>query len=83
MKNKKKIRDYWGFYFFFKNIETAKRFVELYDDVCYEIYIVEDRSWVDEWFVVKVVCGKGVIPMIKKAFGKSLKTERRRYYISE
>lgn len=78
MKNEKMVRNYWGYYFIFESIESAGKFVNDYENLGeFEFEIINGRP------VVKLICGKGVIPEIRKNFGKKLKVESRRYYISD
>lgn len=79
MKNQNKVRKYTGNYFKFETDILMYRFIELYKDLFIDYKFIEfDNGSV----TLKVICGKGVIPEIKKGLKKEIICKgHNRYYV--
>lgn len=77
MKNEKKVREYWGYYFIFEDATMIDRFIDLFEDdiLDYEKHSSNKSNW------LKVVCGKGSIPKIRKALGDMIETKGHGRYL--
>lgn len=79
MKNLNMVRNYTGNYFKFETDILMYRFIKLYKDLFIDYEFIEfDNGSV----TLKVICGKGVIPSIKRGLKNSIETKgHNRYYV--